>query len=148
MFSCAVRREEHCKQIPLACAYNGLAKMGLPHLVACLLSQSTLLGSRLLCWELSEAGPELYALPWSKLLRFRFLGTPQRLRLGWACVLCFSWVRAAQVTRCLASTVAPRWGLCLITSPVPVAWFFGCTTGVPCVSSGELIPGCDPPGGC
>ena len=91
--------------------------MGLPHLVACLLSQSTLLGSRLLCWELSEAGPELYALPWSKLLRFRFLGTPQRLRLGWACVLCFSWVRAAQVTRCLASAVAPRWG-CVLSPPL------------------------------
>ena len=30
------------------------------------------LGSRLLCWELSEAGPGLYALPRSKPLRFRF----------------------------------------------------------------------------
>ena len=30
------------------------------------------LGSRLLCQELSEAGPGLYALPRSKLLRFRY----------------------------------------------------------------------------
>ena len=45
-------------------------------------------GSRLLCWEVSEAGPGLHALPRSKSLRFRFLGTPQRCRLGWACILC------------------------------------------------------------
>ena len=31
--------------------------------------------------ELSEVGPGLRALPRSKLLRFRFLGTPQRHRL-------------------------------------------------------------------
>ena len=44
-------------------------------------------GSRLLCRELSDAGPGLHALPTSKLLRFRFSGTPQRRRLDWACVL-------------------------------------------------------------
>ena len=63
--------------------------------------------SRLLCWELSEVGPGLHGLSRSKLLRFRFSGTPQRHRLGWACVLCPSQVRAAQVTKCLASAVAP-----------------------------------------
>ena len=89
------------------------------------------LGSRLFCQELSEAGPGWYALPRSKLLRFRFLGTPQRCRLGWACVLCPSQVRAAQVTRCLASAVAPRWRLQLLASPVPAAGFSGCTTGAP-----------------
>ena len=69
------------------------------------------LGSRLLFWELSEAGPGLYALPRSKLLRFRHLGSPQRRRLGWACVLCPSQVRAAQVIRCLASEVAVTYRL-------------------------------------
>ena len=64
-------------------------------------------GSRLLCWELYDAGPGLHALLRSKPLSFRFSGTPQRRRLGWACVLCPSQVRAAQVTRCLVSTVAP-----------------------------------------
>ena len=63
-------------------------------------------GSRLLCWELSEAGPAFRAFPRSKLFRFRYLGSPRRCRLGWACVLCPSQVRAAQVTRCLVSTVA------------------------------------------
>ena len=66
--------------------------------------------SRLLCWELSEASPGLYALPRSKPLRFRYSGTPQRLRLGWACILCPSPVQAAQVTWCLAGAVVPGWG--------------------------------------
>ena len=64
-------------------------------------------GSRLLCQELSEVGPGLHALPRSKPLRFRFSGTPQRRRLGWACVLCPSQVQAPQVTRCLVRTVVP-----------------------------------------
>ena len=53
--------------------------------------------SRLLCQELSEAGPGLYALSRSKPLRFKFLGSPQWCRLGWACVLCPSQVRVARV---------------------------------------------------
>ena len=96
------------------------------------------LGSRLLCRELSEAGPGLFALPRSKLLRFRFLGTPLRCRLGWACILHPSQVRAAQVTRSLARVAALSWRLRLIPSPVPATCFSGCTTGAPsqvcCVS--------------
>ena len=84
------------------------------------------LGSRLLCWELSEPGPGLYALPRSKSLRFRYSGSPQRCRLGWACVLCPSQVRAAQVTRCLASVVAATYRL-----PIPPVRFSGCTTSAP-----------------
>ena len=49
-------------------------------------------GSRLLCGELYDAGPGLHALLRSKPLRFRFSGTPQRHRVGWACVLCPSQV--------------------------------------------------------
>ena len=64
------------------------------------------LGSRLLCQELSEASPGLHAPPGSKPLRFRHSNSPQRHRLGWACVLCPSQVQAAQVTRCLASAVS------------------------------------------
>ena len=56
--------------------------------------------------ELSKGGPGLHALPSSKLFRFRFLGTPQRHRLGWACDLCPSQVQAAQMTRCLVSTLS------------------------------------------
>ena len=54
-------------------------------------------GSRLLCQETSEACPGLHAPPRSKLLRLRHSGSPQRHRLGWACVLCPSQVRIAQV---------------------------------------------------
>ena len=53
-------------------------------------------GSRLLCWEPSEASPGLHAPPSPKLLRLRHSGSPQRRRLGWACVLCPSQVQRAQ----------------------------------------------------
>ena len=87
--------------------------------------------SRLLCWELSDVGPGLHALPRSKLLRLRFLDTPQRRRLGWACILLLSQVWAAQVTRVLARLVSLSWRLWLIPSPVPATLFSGCTMGVP-----------------
>ena len=68
-------------------------------------------GSRLLCQEPSEAGPELHAPTRSKPFRFRHSGSPQRCRLGWACVLCLRQVRVAQVMRCLASTVTVTYHL-------------------------------------
>ena len=46
LFSCAVGREEHCKQISLVCggiAHSVWATLRLPLLRACVLSQSTLL---------------------------------------------------------------------------------------------------------
>ena len=61
--------------------------------------------SRLLCQELSDVRPGLHALPRPKPLRFRFSGTPQRRRLGWACVLHPSQVRATQVARSLTRVV-------------------------------------------
>ena len=102
--------------------------------------------------ELSEVGPGLCAFPRSKPLRFRFSGTPQRHRLSWACVLCPSQVQAAQVTRCLVSS-CPQLKAATYCLPHPccsVFWVYsGCAfSGVPCVSSGELISGCDPPGRC
>ena len=55
-------------------------------------------GSRLLRQEPSEASPGLHTLPQSKLLRLRDSGSsPQRHRLGWACIFCPSQVRVAQV---------------------------------------------------
>ena len=81
--------------------------------------------------ELSEAGPGLCILSRSKPLRFRFSGTPQRRRLGLACVLCPSQVRSAQETRCLASTVSPKLEVHVIASLVPAAQFSGCVAGTP-----------------
>ena len=92
LFSRAVGREGHCKQTTLACARSVSATLGL------LPAHGThSLGSRLLHWELSKAGPGLHAPPRSKPLRLRHSGSPQRRRLCWACVLCPSQVREAQV---------------------------------------------------
>ena len=64
------------------------------------------------------------APPGSKPLRFRHSGSPQRRRLGWACVLCSSHVRAAQVMRCLVSANAAAYRL-------PATRLSGCKTGAP-----------------
>ena len=77
------------------------ATLGLPPLKAFVLSQTTLLRLQV---ALQGAGPGLHELPRSK--PFRFSGTPQRHRLGWACILCPSRVQAAQATRCLASALS------------------------------------------
>ena len=74
--------------------------------------------------ELSKEGPGLHALPRSKPLRFRFSGTTQRHRLGWACVLCSSQIWAAQATKFLASTLSGG-AVSLTTSPAPAAWVLG-----------------------
>ena len=144
-------REEHCKYH--WCVLTVIQ----PHWV-CPCSQRVCLpslhcsGSRLLCRELSEACPVLYALPRSKLLRFRYSGTPQRRRLGWACVLCPSQVRAAQETRRLVSTLS-KWVVAyhLLCPRCLVSWVCSgsAVSGVLCVSSRELIfSGRSPPGVC
>ena len=78
--------------------------------------------SRLLPREPSEAGPGLHAPPRSKPLRFRHSGSPQRCRLGWACILCPSQIQAAQVMGCLVSTAT-------VTYCLTATQFSGCTTG-------------------
>ena len=91
--------------------------------------------------ESSKAGPGLHVLPRSK--PFRFSGSPQRAQTGWACVLCPSQAQAAQVTRCLASTLSPGGMVHLVTSPVPAAWFPGCAVGVPSQVCRCLLWGAD-----
>ena len=93
--TCSVVLWEHCKQILLACV-GVLAVYG-PHRVCPssqrpVLSGSELLRLQVLCKALSTAGPAFCALPRSKLLGFRFLGTPQGHRLSLAWVLCPSQV--------------------------------------------------------
>ena len=102
---------------------------------------------------LSKTDPAFPALLRSKLLRFRFLGSPQRHRLSWACVLCPFQVQAAQATRCLASALSQLGGASYhLPGPRPLVscvCLKSAISGVLCVSSGELIAGCDPPpGGC
>ena len=76
------------------------------------------------CSAGSNQRPALGWAPRSKPLRFRHSGSPQRRRLGWACVLCSSQVQAAQVMRCLASANAATYRL-------PATRLSGCKTGAP-----------------
>ena len=101
---------------------------------------------------LSKADPAFHALSRSKLLKFRFSGTPQRHRLGLTCFLCLSQVQAVQVTRCLASSLSQMCGasyhLPIPSHSVSRVCHESTLSGVSCVSSGELISGCNPPGRC
>ena len=107
-------------------------------------------GSRLLRRGLSAAG-RVACPPRSRPLRFRSSGTPQRRGVGPAFVPFQG--PGSSGTRCVARAL-PRWGSASYHLPVPAARFPRCTAGVPsqgclpCVSSGELIFGCNPPDGC
>ena len=154
MFSCAVRRKEHCKQISLACvgnAHSVWVTLGSPPLTACVLSWSTLLrlqvalqgnclkqalgfmhfpglsrsGSRVFHKGTDSAGPAFCDLPRPSSSGDRVLGE---------CIL-------------------PRWGSASYHLPHPSRLVSSVRSrstlsDVPCVSSGELISGSDPPGGC
>ena len=148
LFSLAVGREEHCKQISLASvgsARSVLATLGLASLMACVLSQFTLL--RL------QVALQGNCLRWT-LVCVHFPGLSHSGSGSWVMHKCTDLVgpafcalpRSEQFrTRCLASTLSPAGGVCLITSPVPNRC---AVSGVLCVSSGELISRCNPPGRC
>ena len=100
--------------------------------------------------ELSNVCPGLCAIPRSKPLSFRFSGTSQRHRFIWVCVLCPSQVQAAQEIMCLESALSQVCGASYhLPCPRPlVSWLCHQSTisRVLCVSSGELISDCNPPG--
>ena len=89
--------------------------------------------------ELSKMGPGLHALPRTKLLSFRFLGTPRRHRLGLACMLCLVSM-LSQVGGVSYHLPSPS------CSVLGVQWEH-CLRYAMCLP-GELISDCDPPGGC
>ena len=127
------------------------ATPGLAPLTACAFPVCSAQAPGFSAGELSEAGPGLRALPGSKRLRCMFPGTPQRHRLSWACVLCPP--RSEQVRRPGAwRATLPQAGAASYRLPVPAARFPGwqraCLLKSPCVSSGELISGCNSPSGC
>ena len=102
--------------------------------------------SGLLCRELSDAGPGLHALLRSRPLTFRFSGTPQRRRLGWACVLCPSWAKQLRWPGAWCVYSPPVGGCGFSLPPSQPLGFLGVQRaflGVPCVYSGELVSGCD-----
>ena len=101
--------------------------------------------------KLSKSGPGLCALPRSKPLRFRVSGTPTRAQT----LLGLRFVSlpgpSSSGGQVLGEYTLPRWGGASYHLPCPsrsVSWVCSGSTisGVPCVSSGELISGCDPPG--
>ena len=109
-------------------------------------------GSRLLCWELSDAGPRLHALP-----RSSHSGSG-----SWVLhkgidsvgpVFC-ALSRSEELRRPGAWRAhSSQTGSASYHLPGPshsVSWVHSRSTvsGVPCVSSGELISDCDPPGRC
>ena len=148
-------REEHCKQISLVCvgsARRVWATLGLLPLTACVLSWSTPLRLQVALQGISKAGLGLCALPRFKLLRFRFSSTPQNTdSVGPAfCAL----PRSEQLRRPDAWRVqSPQVSSASYHLPNPsplVSWVRSGSniSAVPCVSCGELISDCKPPGGC
>ena len=149
-------REEHREQISLACvgrARSVWATLGLPPLTACVLSLSTQLrlqvalqgncviwalgcvhvpglscsgsGPRVLHKGTDSVGPEFCALPRSEQLRWPG---------GW-------WAHSPQVGGASCNLPGPSRSVSWVHSGTAIS-------GVPCVSSGKLISGSGPPGGC
>ena len=150
-------REGHCKQISLACVGSAqcLGRTGFaPGHGMCAFPVYTSQALGYSVKELSEAGPGSHALPRSKPLRFRYSSTPQRCRLSWACILCPSQIRSEQLRRPDALRAqSSQVGSACYHFPSPshsVSWVAAGApvSGVPCISSGELISDCDPPGRC
>ena len=139
-------REGHCRQISLVCVRSTCivrATLGLPPYTACVLSPSTLFRLQV---ALQGVGPELCALSMPKLLRFRFLGTPQMPRLGWACILCLPHPSSSgnqELDECMLLRCSVPYSLL-----GPSLSFQSRQSSVPCVSSGELISCCDLPAWC
>ena len=140
MLSCAVGREEDCKEYHW-CVWGVLSVYGprwvCPHSQHVCFPVYTAQAPGCSAGELSKTGPGLCALSRSKPLRFRFSGIPQRHKLGWAFVWCPTHVQAAQVSRCLVSTFSQLGGRSSHL-PGPTTQFPGCAVGtlsqVCCVS--------------
>ena len=149
-------REEHCKQIPLACVGSTRsvsAALGLPPLTACVLSQSTLLRLYVAlpgnCLRralgcvyfpgLSCSGSGSRVLhKGADLVGPAFCALPRSEQLrrqgAW-------WLQTPQVGSASYHLLSPSQLVSWVSVGAPIS-------GVPCFSSGELISGCDPPGRC
>ena len=132
MFSCAAGRKGRCKRISLA-RVGGARRVwvtpGLPRSQRVCFPGLHCSGFGLLCRELSEAAlgcvhfPDL--CPSGSGSRVLHKGAGSAGPVFFARVSCPSQVRAAQVTKCLASAHSPS-AVRLSTSPAPAAQFPGC----------------------
>ena len=156
MFNCAAGREEHCKQISLACVWSARSvssTLGFPPLMVCVLFQSTLL-------RLQVALPG-NCLKWAP----GCVHFPDLRCSGAGSVVLHKGTDSVGSTFCVLSRSkqlsqpgawrahSSQLGGAFYHLPgfsCSVSWVRSRSTisGVPCVSSGELISGCDPPDGC
>ena len=125
LFSCALGREEHCKHISLVCvgsARSISATLGLSPLRACVLSQSTLHRLQVAL----QSGPCTSQAPGPSSSGDQVLG--ERTLPRW---------QASASYHLSSPSRSDSW----VAAGAPIS-------SVLCVSSGELISGCDPPGRC
>ena len=153
MFNCAAGREEHCKQISLVCvgsAHSVWATLGLPLLMACLLSWSTLL--RLQVALQGNCLKQALGCMYFPGLSHSSSGSHIFHKGTDACIFLPFSGSSSLGDQVLDKCTLPRWGGASYHCPRPslsISWVLSGSTvsGVLCVSSGELISGCDPPGG-
>ena len=133
MFSCAVGKEEHCKQISLVCVGSAprvwASGFASTHGV-CAFPVCTAQASGCSAGELSNAGPGLRALPRSTRSGSGSWGLHKGTdSVGSAfCAI----HRSEQLRQPGAWRVhSPIWAVHLITSPVPAPWFPWCTARAP-----------------
>ena len=127
-------REEHCKQISVACvgsACNVWATLGLPPLTACVLSWSTLLRLQVALPGNCLSGPWVVCTSQVYVAQVQVLGysTKAQNRLGLRFVP-FPGLSSSD-DQVPGECILPRWVVHLITSPVSAARFPGCTARVP-----------------
>ena len=144
-------REGHCKQISLACVASARSvwtTLVLPQLTACVPSQSTLLSLQV---ALQGNCPKqaVHFMHFPGLSR-QVLGysTKAQTRLGMHFV---PFPGPSSSGGQMLGVHCPRWAVHLNHLPGPsssVSWLCreNTVSGVLCVSSWELISGCDPPG--
>ena len=147
-------REGHCKQKHTVCvgsAYSVCTTLGLPQSKETRASQIyTAQAPGCSARALSQVGPVLRTLPRSKLVQVLGYSARAQARLG-VCFVPFPGWRSSG-GQVLCECPVPGEPCILITSLVPDTQFSGCTMTAPsmvcCVSSGEVISGCDPSGRC
>ena len=145
-------REGHGQQITLACVGSGLSGITTLDLsqpkVVCTFRVHTAQALECSAGALSQVGPALCALPRYKSLRF--LGASQGHRPRWAVHFVHFPGLNSSGNWVLGEHTVPG-GLCILcTSLVLADQFPGCThegtvSCVLCVSSGDLISGCETP---
>ena len=154
--SIVLREGGTLQQISLACvrsAHSVWATLGLPALMACVLSWYTLLRLQValegncLRWAWVVYTSQVYATQ----VHVLWYSTKAQTQLGLSFVP-FPGLSSSS-DKVLAEHTLPRWGCGSYHLPSPscsVSWVCSgsAISGVLCVSSGELISGCDPPGGC